>query len=116
LPETEVNDSDVIWRAVTELYLRRCLRRESAPRVKELAAILHLAPDQLSRAFATSTGRQISEHIRNLLVEYSKELLRGEKMSVTMVAYRSGFENRRTFFRFFRRRTGKTPASFRSRP
>jgi AraC-like DNA-binding protein len=92
------------------------MERRSAPRVKELAALLHLSRDQLGHAFSESTGIPISKHFRAAVLEFSKNLLSQPGSSVTTVGYMAGFERRRTFFRFFRRMTGKTPGQFRSRP
>jgi AraC-like DNA-binding protein len=110
------SESARLWTSVVDSYLRRCLERQSPPRVKELAALLHLSRDQLGRAFSVSTGVPISQHFRRALLEFSKSLLSDRRSSVTMIAYKAGFERRRTFYRFFRRMTGKTPGEFRSRP
>jgi AraC-like DNA-binding protein len=110
------SESARLWTALVDTYLTRCLERQSAPRVKELAALMHLSRDQLGRAFEASTGISMSEHFRLFVLEYSKRLLCDGRSSVTAIAYRSGFEKRRTFYRFFRRMTGTTPGEYRSRP
>lgn len=105
--------SGQLWEQLAALYVGGCLRDETSPRVKEFAARLHLRREQLSRAFTTATGMTPSLYFRRSQIEHSKCLLTESDLTVTTVAYKSGFENRRTFFRFFRRVVGVSPAEFR---
>jgi AraC-like DNA-binding protein len=104
-----------LWIQLADLYVASCLELETAPRVKEFAARLRLRREQVSRAFSKSTGTAIHVYFERAQFEYSKRLLAETELSVTTVAYRSGFENRRTFYRFFQRVTRQTPAKFRER-
>jgi two-component system response regulator YesN len=96
-------------------YMGTCFEGETAPRVKELAARLRLSREQVSRAFLASTGTPLSNYFVRAQLEHSKRLLANSNLSVTAIAYRSGFENRRTFFRFFKRTTSETPSEYRAR-
>jgi AraC-like DNA-binding protein len=104
-----------LWKQLAESYVRDCLARTTSPRVKEMAAYLRLSRDQLSRAFLASTGMALSTFFALVQLEEAKGLLVETDLTVTVLAYRSGFENARTFLRFFKRITGQTPVAYRER-
>jgi two-component system response regulator YesN len=48
-------------------------------------------------------------------LDEAKRLLEETDLPVTVLSGRVGFENERTFLRFFKRETGQTPREFRQR-
>ncbi len=101
---------------LVEQYLDSCVRRESPPRVSELADLLGLSPTQLGKSFRSRHGVCLSDYLKAWQVARAEELMRKTTLNTTVIAYRCGFGTRRTFFRVYRRVKGDTPASFRSAP
>jgi hypothetical protein len=54
-----------------EEYLRRCVREETAPRVKELAAELGTSHAQLSRRFTRAAGTPLGTYFRDMQLAYA---------------------------------------------
>ena len=104
-----------LWRQTAESYVQDCFARRTSPRVKELAAHLRLSRDQLSRAFLASTGGPLSTIFILAQLEESKRMLDETDMPVAAIAKLSGFENTRTFERFFKRLTSQTATEYRER-
>jgi AraC-like DNA-binding protein len=90
-------------------YVRDCLRREDVPRVSELAALNGLTPEYVSRSFRERFGVRISDFMKAIQVRAAERLLRNTDLNTTRIAYRCGFGTRRSFFRTYRRLSGKTP-------
>lgn len=91
-------------------YVRDCLRREDVPRVSELAAIFGRTPEYVSRAFREQFGVRISDFMKGIQVRAAQRLLRTTDLNTTRIAYLCGFGTRRTFFRTYRRFSGRSPA------
>lgn len=82
--------------------------------VKELAAMFYVTPEQLSRAFRRETGISLSEYIDNSRYHLACRLLREQRQSIATVAVNVGFQEQGAFHRWFRRRSGQTPQSYRN--
>jgi AraC-like DNA-binding protein len=94
-------------------YLERCFLSEDPPRVSELASLLGVSRESLSRRFAEAAGISLTEYIKERQLAYAKALLTTSQLTTQRIAYRSGFGTRRTFYRAFRRATGISPAHYR---
>jgi transcriptional regulator GlxA family with amidase domain len=79
-----------------------------------LAAKAHLSTRTLSRRFETETGRGALRWITERRVEKARSLLEATTMSVTEVAYATGFGSLAAFRRHFTRLTGTTPRAYRA--
>jgi AraC-like DNA-binding protein len=100
-------------RRAIDHYLRRCFSLEETPRVSELAALLGMTRETLSRAFAAEHGLSLSAYLKQQQLSHAEELLESSVLSTTRIAYLSGFGTRRTFYRAFRRDTGMSPDQYR---
>lgn len=96
-----------------EEYLGRCMSAEEPPRVSELATLLGVSRETLSRDFATTYGTPLSAYLKKRQVAYAKVLLARSNVSTTRIAYLCGFGTRRTFYRSFKRETGLSPDQYR---
>lgn len=96
-----------------EEYLGRCMSAEEPPRVSELAAVLGISRETLSRDFASAFGTPLSAYLKTRQVAYAKMLLAHAELSTTRIAYLCGFGTRRTFYRAFKRETGMSPDQYR---
>ena len=96
-----------------ERYLADCFAAEDAPRASELAMRCGMTGVQLTRTFVRACGMRPAAYLKRRQVELAQRLLETTRLTTTAIAYRAGFGTRATFFRVFRRITGKTPAQFR---
>ena len=86
---------------------------EEPPRVSELADVLGVSRETLSRDFAAHYGTPLSAYLKQRQVAYAKKLLGQSRLSTTRIAYLCGFGTRRTFYRSFKRETGLSPDKYR---
>jgi len=98
------------WRL--RLIEERLNELREAPTLSELAGLCNLSVRQLTRAFRTSRGRSIGDHVAHCRLENAKRLLATDE-SVKAIAYSLGFASPSSFSFAFRRATGKTPREFR---
>lgn len=92
-------------------YVVRCFRRETPPRVSELAELLGMTPSAFTRRFKRQCGENPSTVLKRLQLLYAqKRLLRGN--TVNRAAYASGYGTRRSIYRSFRRAFGQTPKRY----
>jgi AraC-like DNA-binding protein len=94
-------------------YLLRCFSAEETPRVSELAEMMGLSRERLSREFTADTGLSLSAYLKRGQIRRAQQLLTTSHISTTKIAYACGFGTRRTFYRAFRRAVGLTPDSYR---
>jgi AraC-like DNA-binding protein len=100
-------------RQAVDEYLRRCFSSEATPRVSELATLLGVPREKLSRAFAALHGISLSAYLKHQQLAYAERLLVSSRLSTTRIGYLAGFGTRRTFYRAFRRDTGMSPDQYR---
>ena len=100
-------------RHAVDEYLRRCFSDEETPRVSELAALLGMTRERLSRDFASAYGVALSAYLKHRQIRHAKRLLTASDLSTTRIGYLCGFGTRRTFYRAFRRNTGLSPDQYR---
>jgi AraC family transcriptional activator of pobA len=81
--------------------------------VKEFASSLHMHPNYLNALLKKHTGKNVSAHIRNRILEEAKALLLHTNWSLQNIAYSIGFSEQSNFNFFFKKNTGFTPAEFR---
>jgi len=81
--------------------------------VEEIALFLGYNPSYLSRMFAKQCGMKLSQYINKLRTEHSQSLLLTSDMSITAIAYESGFSSIRNFNQVFQELEGCTPREYR---
>ena len=81
--------------------------------VELLASIVYLTPDYLSRLFKKSTGRSISQYIRQVRMERASELLLTTNRKVIDIGAEVGYPNYSYFCQSFREYYGKSPEKYR---
>ncbi len=80
-----------------------------------LASAVDINPDHLSRVFNRYTGKKINEYINAIRIEEAKKKLENSSYNITEIAISVGFENLRTFNRYFLSATGVSPTEYRAK-
>ncbi|MBA4388460.1 MAG: AraC family transcriptional regulator [Verrucomicrobia bacterium] len=79
----------------------------------ELAKMAHMSKRNFLRVFHETMGASPMEHLGGLRVARAAELLRQERLTVTEVGYRVGFDDSNYFARQFRKVMGLSPNEYR---
>lgn len=87
----------------------------AATTVGELARMMNLRPETFSRDFTRAFGASPKEYLQNLLTSRAVRLLACQDRSVKEIAFALNFKSEFYFSKFFKRRTGIPPVSFRLR-
>ncbi len=91
-------------------------RKEGGERISiadALTAAIPMSYQQLSRIFTEVEGRSIENYFLNLRIERVKELIRYANLSLSEIAFRTGFSSVAHLSRQFKQLTGLTPSQFR---
>lgn len=82
----------------------------------KLASLLDITSHQLSELLNIHMQMSFYDYLNNLRHEESIKLLQNtqQNYSITDIAYRSGYNNRNSFYKVFKEKTGLTPTQFKS--
>lgn len=110
----EINHSLVQkFEAMLNDYINHKAQTMGVPSVAYFADKCCLSSGYFGELVRVETGRTAKEFISEHLVAAAKQKLSDESLTVTMVANMLGFDYPQHFVRFFKARTGKTPAQYR---
>lgn len=91
-------------------YFESDLAKENGlPSVKYCADQLHLSSNYLGDLLKQETGKSAIDHIHYYLIEKAKSLLLNSSDSISEIAYDLGFEQRQSFSKLFKKKTGMSP-------
>ena len=79
----------------------------------QLAAAMLVSESQLFRKVKALTGRSTAIHIRSIRLQKAKEMLLDPGLTVSEIAYKTGFSDPSYFARTFSKEFGRTPTEFR---
>lgn len=82
------------------------------PSVKYCASQLHLSSNYLGDLLKQETGKTAIDHIHYFLIEKAKNMLLTSSDSISEIAYDLGFEQRQSFSKLFKKKTGMSPKEF----
>lgn len=91
-------------------------RNEGGSKVSIADALTRTIPmsyQQISRIFTEVEGRTIENYFLNLRIERVKELIRYARLSLSEIAFQTGFSSVAHLSRQFKQLTGLTPTQFR---
>lgn len=81
----------------------------------DLAEIVYLNPDYISRIFKKEMGMTISGYLLRKRVETAKELLENTRMPINVISMQVGYSNFSYFTKVFRESVGVSPNEYRKR-
>lgn len=81
--------------------------------VKEFAAVLNTHPNHLNACVKQTTGKTVSEHIRQRILLEARLLLIHTDWQIAEIAWSLGFEEAANFTHFFKNHSGMAPHSYR---
>ncbi len=81
--------------------------------VNDLANMVYLSPDYLSKLFHQEVGISLSEFIQLQKIEAAKDLLEYDEMNITDIATILCYCNHGYFSNVFKKHTGQTPMEYR---
>lgn len=82
-------------------------------RLEELAELVNITPNALSRFFKQRTNRSISDYILDVRLGHASQMLVEGTMTVVEISYACGFNTISNFNRIFKSHKGLTPTEFR---
>jgi AraC-like DNA-binding protein len=86
---------------------------DTTPSPAEMARVLGVSREHMARNFRCHVGMTISEFIRSVRIDRTKELLTDPSLCLSNVALRSGFYDQSHMSRAFKLATGMTPRQYR---
>lgn len=101
------------WVLYLARYLEHCFRTRSVPRVDELAMLLKISREHLTRSVRKHTGRSPGVMLRRMQLKQAKALLATTNRSTADIARACGYGSLRAFYRAFLHATGVTPSTYR---
>ena len=66
----------------------------------------------LSKRFKVETGQTITHYIQDIRISHSKKMIKENKLSITEIALKVGFEKLNYFCMVLKKRTGVTPRHY----
>lgn len=98
--------------------ITQCVRqhfREHDFNVSRMADLLGVSVPYLSKYFKEHTGVNLLSYLNSMRIDYAKQLIAEQRLSVAAAADRAGFENINTFIRLFKKYVGDTPGNYSKR-
>lgn len=86
---------------------------ENAVNIEELAQQLPMSYSKFRKAFKAITGQSPNQYHLNLKLDKAKELLLSTTLSISEIAYQTGFESALYFSRIFKTKNKVSPKLFR---
>jgi len=100
---------------IVNRYVLYCFKVCSVPRVDELASLLSMTRETLTRRFHAATGRSPAATFRAIQLRHAKWLLAQSEQPTAAIARMAAFGSTRAFYRTFLRDVGITPTEYRRR-
>ncbi|WP_372632899.1 response regulator [Cohnella sp.] len=83
--------------------------------LEQIASHVNVSESYLSRIFRKETGLTVTDYINRIRIDTALQLLQGNDNMIYQIAYAVGYSNVEHFNRTFKKITGRSPRSFRTR-
>ena len=87
--------------------------KEGLTSLSEISQILHIDKYYLCRLFKQQTGIKLSDYLSEKVFEKCRKLLESSNSSLEEIALQCGFSSQSSLSRFFKNKSGVTPANYR---
>lgn len=91
-------------------YLIQHYREEIA--LHTIAEVAHLSPTSFCRYFKTITGKTFVEVVNSYRIQFACQLLRKKELTVSQIAFESGFNDVPYFNKLFKKLKGVSPLGY----
>ncbi|MGN1328529.1 MAG: helix-turn-helix domain-containing protein [Eubacterium sp.] len=82
--------------------------------VYDIAKSVNMSTSYFSKIFKKGTGLSPYDYLLSVRLEKAKEMLHKTNLSVSQIAYQTGFNSDANFIYFFKKQTGISPLKFRN--
>lgn len=82
-------------------------------KLSDVAKVVDLHPDHLSRRFKHETGKSVNQYIRETKVAEAKLLICHTQLDLTEIAFQLGYSNQGKFINDFKKETEMLPSDYR---
>ena len=103
------NYSFLIRKAIE--YIRFHLEQELS--LETISAAIHSSTYELSRKFKKETGQTLTDYINTLRIKEALYIMENRNLSITDIAYMTGFNDVNYFTKVFKKLKGITPSTYR---
>jgi len=107
--DQDISDQ-LFWRALHYVHVHFAKRLT----LDMIASHLHISATYVSRLFREKTGRSFLEYVHQLRVNSAASMLITSDRPIMDIAFRTGFESVRTFYRVFKEVKGQSPREYRN--
>lgn len=80
--------------------------------LRSISDMVNMSPSAFCRFFKARTQKSFSLFMNELRIAYACRLLLSDELSITSIAFESGYQNLTNFNKFFRKITGTTPSLY----
>lgn len=84
-------------------------------KAKDVAATVNLSESYFTIYFKTKTGQNFRDYVLNARTDLAKKLLLEQRLSISEIAYATGYQDYRSFSRAFKNVTGISPSDYQNR-
>ncbi len=95
---------------IAKEYIRNNL--SSNLKAKDVAAQVNLSETYFAIYFKDKTGVTFRDYLLQVRMTYAKQMLKARVANISEVAYRTGYQDYRSFSRAFKNETGMTPSEY----
>ena len=114
-PEESGSDlqSEQLFQQIDAYIRQQQLFLQPAFNMDSLLLQFFISKSRLTKLIRTYTGGNFNEYVNNLRLDHSLQLMReNPQYTIEVIAEKSGFQSRRTFYRLFRNRYEMTPSEY----
>ena len=87
----------------------------STLKARDVAATVNLSESYFTIYFKTKTGQNFRDYVLNARTDLARKLLLERKLSISEIAYATGYQDYRSFSRAFKNVTGISPSDYQNR-
>jgi AraC-like DNA-binding protein len=101
-----------LWETLDAFMLEKKPYLDNELRIADLAGQVNIPAHHLSQVINQHAGRNFFEFVNHYRVEEAMRLLGDGQLSMTAIAFESGFNSQSAFYRHFKKVTGLTPKQY----